>query len=614
MLNNILSFSRLNIVKKVDLDTPLCVLEEILDAHRVGYQKGVIHRKHRQSLIAHIFELPEIRLRTPFSQHGLRTLVTYINSDREQKWTQETLLKAFEFLQQFTREDGLLALLPKDIICGSQTPQQSQNLNACILYRICRENDIVVTPTTTISKMGQAVYFLSQGPDTIFQCLATFSQRIAIPGIINTLVMGEMEEYRFEYEEPITHESLHEYAQMSPIPTNYDISDSPIELAKRILPISKHEAVGLAAIIYKKDISLSRYPITEFRALNCSQRRYIPLDDTLREMFLLNPLLMDLTETFNPLFPEQYYKTRDLVNMAHNEGYVLDTISLSNPYELLQVSFLLDNFYYGLYPEITNKQTPIAWDEVEDLEPGMIVCYGVRRESLTAFNIEELVEHFDNIKTFAHPTDIHNTLTPRSIEKLKLIASSTSIGSETTQNIKRTLLEVIEEVEFLSNEALQKARQFYQIYQSSSTATQEDIRQAIHGLLELAMYMRGWMGPGHDFPVCEAPVDDQFAVNMRVTESLSDLEDTCARLGDVGEEILNLPLLKYQGEFNPTRSAADGYTIRDRIDIVRQGDGTGNISSCIRLSSNLFAATAYRYLLLIKEPKPFPIEELRHIS
>ncbi|GAH10865.1 unnamed protein product, partial [marine sediment metagenome] len=53
MMSNILSFSRLNIVKKVDLDTPLCVLEEILDAHRVGYQKGVIHRKHRTSLITH---------------------------------------------------------------------------------------------------------------------------------------------------------------------------------------------------------------------------------------------------------------------------------------------------------------------------------------------------------------------------------------------------------------------------------------------------------------------------------------------------------------------------------------------------------------------------------
>lgn len=612
-MSSIISFSRLNIVKKVDLETPLCVLEEILDSHRVGYQKGVIHRKHRESLIAHILELTEIRLRKPFSQHGLRTLVTYINVEREQKWTQDLLITAFEFLQQFTREGGLLDLLPKDIICGPQTPQNPQKLNACVLYRICKDHDIALTPSTTINRMKQAVYFLYQGPDMVFRYLATFSQNLDFTGIINSLVMGEIDECQFESDEPITHESLYNYVQTSPITTNCISTDTENKFAKRILPVSKCEAVGMAAIIYKKDISVSKYPISEFRTLNCSPRRYIPLDKKLHEIFLLNPMLMDLSVSFNPLFPEQYYKTQDLVNMARNEGYSFDRIALSNPYELLQVSFLLDNFYYGLYPEIVNEETPIAWDEVENLEPGMIVCYGVRRERLTAFNIEELVEHFDRIKTFAHPTDSHNTLTPRSIEKLKLIAS-TRTGSETTQTIKMRLLEVIEEVEFLSNEALGKARQFYQIYRSSSAAQQEDIRRAIRELLELAMYMRGWLGPGHDYPIREAPVDDQFAVNIRVTESLSNLEDTCVRLGEVGEEILKLPLLKYQGEFNPTRSATDGYTIGDRIDIVRQGDDTSNISSCIRLSSNLFAATAYRYLLLIKEPQPFPIEELRYIS
>ena len=57
--------SRLNIVRKVDMDTPLCVLEEILDAHGVRHQKGIVRKEYRKELLDYIHKLPPIILNPP---------------------------------------------------------------------------------------------------------------------------------------------------------------------------------------------------------------------------------------------------------------------------------------------------------------------------------------------------------------------------------------------------------------------------------------------------------------------------------------------------------------------------------------------------------------------
>ena len=613
-----LVFSRLDIVQKVDLSTPLCVLEEILDAHGVRHPKGRIAQEHRQKLLDYIDELPPIRLRKPLHSKELRVMATFINAERELRWTRETLYKAFARLTWFSKPEKVdWTTIPRDFECGLQTPDHPEKFNACVLYRLCNDFGLRTDALTTLATMNQAISLLIQGPDHCFKLLAAFIRNtpptiLLDPSscIINALVMKTTPIGDMEGEQPLDHDLLHRYITSIP----YEEVASPKALAKRILPASQEEAVALAAVVYHKDISQATYPITEFRILSSCHPTYLPLDTQLRKIHILNPTLLDLTQTFNPLFSKHYYCREHLIEMALNEGYSTDTIRTNDPYELLQLSSLLENFYDGMYLEVTNEETPIALDNVNALEPGMIVCYGIRRECLTAFNIEELIDHFHTIKTFVHPIERGTTLTPRSIKKLKKIANSTSVGSEASQTAKRELLRVIEEVEFLANDALSQARTFYVLYQESSSGKKEEIRNALQRLLHLVMYMRGWGGPGQAFPIRVAPVDDQHQVDIQVTTALNRFEESCVRLEEEGAAILDLPLLKYQGKFNPSRSAASGYTIRERIDIVRQGNDTGNVASCIRLTSNVFAATAYRYIVLIGEEAPFPIKDLRRIS
>jgi len=607
--------SRLNIVSKVDMDTPLCVLEEILDAHRVGHQKGVIRENYRMEILNYIDKLQSIVVQPPFGLSQLRILTAYINTDKKLLWTKKKLFESLQFLQKFDKSSTVnLDMIDPDFEWGAQTPDNPNKLNACVLFKICQENGLQTQVQTTVEEMAHCVRFLKAGPDQIYQLLNHFTQISTTHNIINSLILGNPSKsiiHDIPTEETLNYTSLNQYIDITPYVNSLS---TPLELVKIVHPMSITEAVALAALFFKKDISLSAYPISEYRRLQITYYGYIPYDDTLRKIHILNPLLLDLTKTFNPLFPEQYYRSEDLLQMAVQEGYTIEELHGVNVYETLQVSQLLDNFYPGIYPEIVNEETPVTLDEVSELNPGMIICYGVRRERLTAFNIEGLVDHFRIIKTFAHPTDVGVTFTPQNIKKLKCIASDTLSGTETSQRLKRELVAVIEEVEFLSDETLSKAKELYQCFQGSSEIVKQQIHRSIRELLHLSMYMRGWEGEGYSFPIIEAPVDDQLSVDMKVTESIQEFENLCSELEEIGNLIINLPLLRYQGEFNPSYSERDGYTVGDRIRIVKRGDETGNIASCIRLTSNWLAASAYRYLTLIGEPPPFPVDELRYIS
>lgn len=607
--------SRLNIVKKVDMNTPLCVLEDILDAHRVGHQKGVVRQNYRKELINYIHKLSPILIEAPVEMQKLRILTAYINTDRGLLWTGENLFEALRFLQKFEKSTTVdLTDIKIDFEWGPQTPDNTQKLNACILYRICQEQELNTNVYTTMEMMAKCVRFLLAGPDKIYQLQIHFCQTSTIQDIIDCLVLGNptiSSQADLEKEDPITKEKLIRQAETGSFT---HIQSMPIELLKRLDPRSSVEAVALAATIFKKDISQSSNSICEYKRLQITHYGYIPYDNELRKIHILNPSLLDLRKTFNPLFPEHYYQMEDLMFMAVREGYDREELHETNVYEMLQLSHLLENFYSGLYPEITNGETPVTLDEVEALDPGVIVCYGVRREHLTAFHLEGLIDHFRVIKTFAHPTDPGTTFTPQTIKKLKYMANDRFSGTETSRDLKKDLLEVIEEVEFLSSETLSKVKEFYQCFHSSSNEDKERIRGVIQELLHLSMYMRGWDGENLKFPIQEAPVYDQLSVDIKVTASIQRFEDLCDNLNDIGTLVMNLPLLRYQGEFNPSLSERDGYTIEDRLRIVKEGNETGNMASCIRMTSNWLAATAYRYLTLIGEPIPFRVDELRDIT
>ena len=83
----------------------------------------------------------------------------------------------------------------------------------------------------------------------------------------------------------------------------------------------------------------------------------------------------------------------------------------------------------------------------------------------------------------------------------------------------------------------------------------------------------------------------------------------------LSELILGLPLLKYaDGKYIPIRSTKEGTSIRERLEIVKKGDEHPDYTSCIRLTSNILAVTAYRIMEVLGLPPKFDIRSLRSIS
>lgn len=264
----------------------------------------MIHEDHRRNLIEYIDGLPEIHIKRPIQSRDLRILASYVNN-LETKWTQNTLMEAFETLQRFHQPERIVpAGITANFTVGRQTTIHPTKLNACVLYRLCKDFGLRTTPYTDIGTMAEAVRLYLNGPDACYEVLGNFIQNtpptvLMDPSadIINALILKSSMFVCRRHDEELSHDILEQYIR-SPNP-----STSLKSLLKRIVPISSCEAIALAAKVYSKDISEAEYPITEFRVLSISQS-YIPLDTNLRTINILNPDLLDLKKTFNPLFPE----------------------------------------------------------------------------------------------------------------------------------------------------------------------------------------------------------------------------------------------------------------------------------------------------------------------
>ena len=77
----------------------------------------------------------------------------------------------------------------------------------------------------------------------------------------------------------------------------------------------------------------------------------------------------------------------------------------------------------------------------------------------------------------------------------------------------------------------------------------------------------------------------------------------------------NLPL-NAKVIVNSLQAIGTNYMFIDRFNIVLQGEGTDNVHSCIRMSSNTFVRTAYHYLdgLFDYRISDFDISRLASIS
>ena len=408
---------------------------------------------------------------------------------------------------------------------------------------------------------------------------------------------------------------------------------------KKLVINSVCDMIALTAIVFQIDISGFENPVDEFVKMF--------LSDPYRNIFRSSPSdpghhlnVKGQTEThrielersnskisypdeinldicFNPNLPKSLYCDNTLRKHAHNYGFGVSEINESDPYELLQTEVLLSTFHEGKMPQVTNERTAISLDDIRDYDVNDLVSYGSITGEMRAYTYEELYDIFNRYKVFQDPaSDKGEYFSDRSISKLILILKFPrhTCSQNTCSKLKTDLITLCEEIQHNLRDIDEVTRNFLFKYEQSSERDKESVRELMWIFHQLSMNMRGWLGHG-PYPIKDAPVNNQNEVDRHVHESISQLETKIEETGRMGKDFIDLPLIKYKnGVFSKCVNKEDGLTLRKRLDIVKEGDTYNRMSSCIRLTSNWFCSSIYRYMDLIKIDPGFNLDQLSNIG
>lgn len=620
--------SRLSITGHIHEYTPICVLIEIADAHGIKYNQN---DNEQPNFAHHLMEgihhtaVPSIGDVKEMAE--LQYIARFIN--RHSTWRQTQLTEAYNFLIEFMNNEDPLSKIPINFNHGLQTPDNPTAVNACVLYKTCVYHRLNVTSRTTINQMAYAVRMLRTDIESIARRTKAFIDRDAKrTDLINILMLSPHEIQ--DPDPPLPTQEIN--TVMIPVTAaSHDMLQlvhnsltNIRELQQKIEPTTHCGSIALAAINYALDISKAADPTREYKILKLSGRNdYKPGDPWMQYWHHRNPAIFDLSTTFNPIFPETYYDSSRLMTMVQAEGYTNVEISTSSPYELMQLAYITETFYMGEMPNMKSNETSIELDHINDVAYGELFCYGQLDSPLQPVTISELTDLFNANQNFTNPFHPNSVFTTTAINKLKLLVQTLTGPipairlSHDTIRARNNLREAINSVEILSRSTDEPTRQLAFTYRNASPDTKAVIVTALTNLLHSGMYMRGWMGPGSEYPVIKAPVpiEREPMVAVNVTNSIADYDKSCRSLGKIGTQINDLPLVNYRdGHYQASISSQDGLTIGERMTIVKGGDTSSNIASCIRLSSNWLCASAHKYLIGIGQPIPFDIFNLRYIS
>lgn len=599
-----ISLDRRLITGPLTSTTPACVLQDIVLAHGLN---TIVKPEHSPENIRKLIKLTPIQSvprrpndRTP---NDWSLIGRYIN--QHCKWSAKKLHQALTYLHSFIAVNSI----PPVIISGLQTPESPTACNPCVLYKLCRVHGISTTLDSTAEQLATAVKLLTVDPKTLLrqvqQSLLLNRNSLASTHMINFLLGAECNNLsnlaplftipNVEYNS-IPHAKV-SYNQL--VEAHPKITDVPT-LQVNVSPINNLTAIALAASLYAVDISYAEQPLREYDTLR-SSNPYTPADAWMRYWLRLNPKLFDLTHTFNPSIPAIYYRPDALRYMLYNEGIT------ENPrvpaYELLQIASLTDSFYWQVRPPLRSVVT-LALEPIEEVDPQELVCYG-NPQGYFPITLSELSEALQT-QGLVSPFQANSMLATAAVTKLKVMLRSSELASA------RGILETIQHIESLNSESDPAIQA---VLRNRSRKSQ--VLGLLQLLLEAGMYMRGWRGSpaGYRLEDCTVSTEDAVAVTIRVTEGITRLENRVRELGEIGRQVMNLPLFKHtDGEYVRSTDADNGYTIGERLEIVKLGPRANSMKSCIRMSSNWLCSSAHKYILLLSGREAFPLRQLRYIS
>lgn len=601
---NAVKLSRLLITGDLDIMTPFCVRKEIANA------SGILHNDDDLKNINFLNEMVDTINNMKIKDWSWGDIARFVNKNC--KWPQRKLLQAYQFLCSFMNTTNGIDKLPRNFTIGEQTPENVYNINACILYSVCKQLGLSCNENTTITQMKNIIIFYQSDIVDLRKKVEKHIVTANRKELLQILFTSNIEP---DESIEISNSNFNELPQSKALSTStlsnihthlHNISF----LQSKITPETAPGAIALAAINNKIDLSYCQDPVNEYNNLKTyDSKKYTPNDIWFRNWYNINPDIFDLTKSFNPLLPPEYYQKNILYQMLLTSGHSERSLAggtLNSYYELLQIDYVTENFYPGLRPSLINNHTIINLDDPSTIASNDILCYGLINNSLQCITYDELTEMFRINKNFSSPFKRDTMFNDMCINKLKILARS-----------HPKLLKIIADIENYNKHIDPYTRQLIEVFHKCPIDEKENIYQCLMSLLHLGMYMRGWRGPPMDYPLNPGlrQKNAHSEMEIRVNAAISIFEQNCTNLRATGNIIQNLPLVKcVGGEYCLSTEPSQGLTIGERIYITKLGEQTDNMSSCVRLTSNWLCGSAHKYLILLGFPPPFNIDEINQIS
>lgn len=554
----------------VELAASLGVACDVKELDRFGYKAEIVYYLERRCQ-------PQTR---NWKQLPTERLLTFLNPDPELEWSYaglELALANLERLDSLQPQERLREAIEHG---GLPTPHEPQRVPTAMLYRSLKELGYLLHPQMDLAHLRELA-------------------RLALLPASERAAELELRLARVAPEELLRGQLLLIDQQK----TSSSSSDAQLKKVELLQPHTDAQAVALGAKFYRLDLSRCRQPLLEFYR----RRRGLPFaDDYCRQVQQLNPSAYDLACSWHPELTEAAF-TPHLSSVLQHYG-------VRDQEQLLDLH-LLSNFHRGAVHGLRNFRTITnAEDMVEltddTLRPAL-VSFGSHGAGFQLHLVSELSWGFEATMEFVNPEG--GFFEVAQIERLKMLAHTGGRRHRHQSADWQGLLAAIRKVELHHASQDRYQLELKRAWSELEPSQRETLASYLELLLETAFKMRGWK-VGLPLPLEVVPVSDPAEVSLEVSQCLVRLEAMEKASPALINKVLELPLVEYKsGKYCPARSELEGLTLGDRLAIVRQGENTRNINSCVRVTSNWLLASCHRYLTALQRAPNFEVAKIRTI-
>lgn len=558
---------KVSLIGGIDDNTPLCVIEELCICCGIEDASFLLSPLNR--VITSLIKMKKVTIDTDTDEDEFTSseMARFVNP-REKAWNYYTLITAFNSIYYFNP-----ATFTSSKEFGFKTHFQPNSVDICMCYSLLRH------------------YSLSHNRETSFD------------EMISMIKSFDFDQYR-------SYGSVPQFEDSRTLETIYSSIRSN-NIYSYLLPASKREAILFSSVAFNLDISESNDPIEDyFRRRRSGPSDFHPKCESFRKKYLTNSYFYTISKFWNPQF-YFLYSDSDIINLAVKEGYPRgEILNKEDAYLSLTESRRSYTFYYGKHPNSEESSAILAEDLAERSNNECISFANYYLKEFYTFTFEELIEFYSSRRILVNVVKPRELLSSTQLRKLDNVLST--YDSPISDEFKNLISEIRKSQRNLSESEIGLKN----IFSSSSVEEKEAISKSLHLLLNAAMRMRGWGVSCENYPLTsdECNGGDANKIDDLTFAAIEEFENFTESVGTT-ELMRKLTIFDYrEGNFAPVIDEDQGRNIGERIDIVKSGGFTDSVYSCIRLSSNVFCATAFKYLTGIGEEEPFDIKKMRLIG